>query len=403
MPGTSNIAREMGYLPGTDSTRYLPWARKGARFTAPAWVDKIIGVQLLRQCTRSLFFGSVSVIPNFFPNLPPLSCSKFAKLKGRPWKKNKTKTLGWLLCKWVLIPSLCRSSLSFKIKKSDQKVLRWATTPLRLRFLTCQMGLVIVLNSESNCAWYELSQCTWNRFWAYNRHLTNGNYYVPFHTFKKLSKGNLTKNKLPKNIPKSSPGPGKDHITFFPKKHLPPGCYPLLSPPAPLHTHTVPLPPVSQSSDLHICLPPPPSPPSNHLCCPPWQAVSLTPHLLTSSLFYSSTFISHAKKGGSRDDHTRQEALGTGWNAPLPPGATPSTHTLWPSDAPFFPASLSVTLSGRVRSAGRHSPLLWGGSRRGAVEKPLTESLTLSCSWLISPVTLIPSFFLLFPQNTLKI
>ena len=227
-------------------------------------------------------------------------------------------------------------------------MLRWATTSLRLRFLTCQIGLVIVLNLESNCAWYELSQCMWNRFWAYNRHLTNANYYVPFHTFKKLSKENLTKNKLPKNIPKSSPGPGKDHITFFPKKHLPRDVT-LCCPHLPLCTPTLfPLPPVSQSSDLHVCLPPPPSPPSNHLCCPPWQAVSLTPHLLMSSLFYSSTFISHTEEGGSRDDHTRQEALGTGWNAPLPSGATPSTDTLWPSDTPFFPPSLSVTLSGRV-------------------------------------------------------
>ena len=62
--------------------------------SAPAWEDKIIGVQLLRQCTRSLFFGSVSVIPHFSPSFPPLPCSKFAKLKGRPWKKIKQKPLG---------------------------------------------------------------------------------------------------------------------------------------------------------------------------------------------------------------------------------------------------------------------------------------------------------------------
>ena len=207
-------------------------------------------------------------------------------------------------------------------------MLRWATTSLRLRFLTCQIGLVIVLNSESNCAWYELSQCMWNRFWAYNRHLTNANYYVPFHTFKNLSKENLTKNKLPKNIPKSSPGPGKDHITFFPKKHLPRDVT-LCCPHLPLCTPTLfPLPPVSQSSDLHVCLPPPPSPPSNHLCCPPWQAVSLTPHLLMVSLFYSLPFslrrrgeagrIIQARRWVERD---REPA------APISPTSAPSTHS----------------------------------------------------------------------------
>ena len=119
MPGTSNIAREMGYVPGTASTRYLPWARKGARFTAPAWVDKIIGVQLLRQRTRSLFFSSVSVIPNFFPNLPPLSCSKFPKLKGRPWKKNIAR-LSWRVSgRWA---GRCRAAHLASIRQMSRQV-----------------------------------------------------------------------------------------------------------------------------------------------------------------------------------------------------------------------------------------------------------------------------------------
>ena len=89
---------------------------------SPAWVDKITGVQLLRQCTRSLFFGSVSVIPHFSPSLPPLPCSKFAKLKGRPWKKIKQKPLGDFCVSRFGLP-LYVSHLSH-LKKSNQKVLR---------------------------------------------------------------------------------------------------------------------------------------------------------------------------------------------------------------------------------------------------------------------------------------
>ena len=259
-------------------------------------------------------------------------------------------------------------------------MLRWATTSLRLRVLTWQMGLVIVLNSESNCAWYELSQCLWNGSWAYNRHLTNGNYYAPFHTLRKFSKGNLTKNKLPKNIPKPSPGPGKD-ITFFPRSTCG-GCYPPVSPPAPLHTHAE-SPSPSFSELRSPRLPPTTSIPTLQSSVLPTLTSCLPNTSPTHVFIISFLYLCFSCRG-------RREALGTGWKAALPPAATPAARLApWCS---LLPPALSVTLSGRVHELG-DSPRLWGGSRRGAVGKPLTETLTLSCSQLTSPVTLIPSFF----------
>ena len=344
MPGTSSIAREMGYMPGTASTKQLPQARKGARFItclgrqdnrSPV-VETMYTKSLLRQCVCNTTFLSQPPAPTLL---------QVCQTEGQTLEKNKTKTLGWLLCEQVRTPSVRLSPLSLKIKKSNQKVLRWATTSLRPRVLTCQMGLVIVLNSESNCAWYELSQCLWNGSWAYNRHLTNGNYYAPFHTLKKFSEGNLTKNKLPKNTPKPSPGPGKD-ITFFPRSTCG-GCYPPVSPPAPLHTHAEsPSPTFSELRSPR--LPPTTSIPTLQSSVLPTLTSCLPNTSPTHVFIISFLYLCFSRRG-------RREALGTGWKAALPPAATPAAR--WPPDAPFSPQPSSHPV-GQGAWAGGQSPSL---------------------------------------------
>ena len=115
---------------------------------------------------------------------------------------------------------------------------------------------------------------------------------------------------------------------LLPKEHLSLGYHHPVSPPATLHTQAdPPSPSFSELRYAHLLLSPP-SPPSRHLCCPPQQAVSLTPHLLVVSLFYSLPFslgrrgeaarIMQARRWVERD---REPA------APITPTSAPSTHS----------------------------------------------------------------------------
>lgn len=148
------------------------------------------------------------------------------------------------------------------------------------------------------------------------------------------------------------------------REHLSPGCHP---PGARLRLRTPRQSPSAQFLRAWLRVPArhhlPPHLQASVL--PTLQAVSLTPHLLTASLFYFLVFLTRRKRSG--EDHTEPESGGGGGELAVPPQNTPVLPPL-PSapagqgDPPKVPTdlnSLPLKTPQRCPSAEKVTFWLW--------------------------------------------